>query len=345
MIRSTLAKLSLSTIAVVMLCGATPADAAVRRQVETSTDPTGLLFTSPARVEEDVTPGQTTTIRMRVFNDDDTSIDVSLSTSDLGPSANPQSLAAPTEKGEFGAGTWIEPEIRDFRLKPFESISFDVRVTPPLTAPIGTNAGAVIVSGNAANGKIGTDGDPTGSVAIDTAVQMFATVPGPVQHDLHIRSIHTRDAFLLGSHRFVVWDVTFTNGGTVNEHVNGSLSATSIFGNSAFRGKIDDIIVLRNSKRTARVIWEDPPWIGRFSPTVNVRGDDAKLVTRTGSAVTVIPWWVPVIVAMLVVFPFLFLWMRRRQDWKHYLEDGDDDDLDDGFGYDDADHDESIALH
>lgn len=303
-----------------LLAPGTAAAAVKYEQRSPSSDPSGLMVVSPSRVEEDVQPGVRTTVEVTVFNDHDEPIDFTVSGTDLGPASNPRSVAAKVEDGEFGAGDWLVTELRNARLKPFEAVTFDVTIDPPLSAPIGTNFAGINVRGAPAAGPVGAD-DDTGFLAVNALVQAFLTIPGPVKHDLRIVDIDARDAFVLGDRRFVVWEVMFENRGTVNEHVSGSINVKSIFGNTAHREKLDDLLVLRGTKRSTRVVWTDLPFVGSFAPEVRVRGDDAREVKQTGERVTLIPWWLPPLLIALVVLPVVWLWWRRRQEWKLYLED------------------------
>jgi hypothetical protein len=295
-----------------------------RKQNTPGDDPTGRLFISPGRIEQDVQPGVATTVPITLTNDSDGPFDVSLRATDVGQAADPRSVATAVEDGEFGAGDWLEPEIRDIRLEPFEQITFDLLVDPPTDAPTGTNLAGLIVDSTPAEGPLGTE-DSDSVFRIEGLIQVFLTVPGEVEHDLTVTSLDVRDTVLLGGQRFVVWDVTFRNDGTVNEHVSGSINVHSLFGNTAHREKVQNLLVLRGSSRTTRVIWRDLPWVGAFTPEARVRGDDAKLVTRTGDRVVILPWWLPVLVVLAVLLPFLVLWWRRRQEWKLYLDEEDED--------------------
>lgn len=312
---------------------ATPgsSSAAVEREVRTSAEPTGLVVVTPDRVEEKVQPGEQSVIQLEIYNDDEETIDVSLFMSDLGPAADPKSIAARVEDGEFGAGDWISPELTDLRLQPFEAARFDVVIEPPLTAPIGTNLGAITVRASVAAGAVGSR-DDEGVLQVDAIVQFFLTAPGPVDHDLRIHEVDVRDSFVLGSQRFAVWEVTFENRGTVNEHVSGTASIRSIFGNTVHRTKITNLIVLRGARRTTRIHWADLPWVGVFTPQVRVRGDDARLVEAKGERIAVMPWWLPVVLAAAILAPAVVMWWRRRREWRRYL---DEEDWDDGGELDD----------
>ena len=284
------------------------------------TDPSGLMVVSPSRIEQDIQPGVKTTVTLSVYNDHDEPIDFSISSTDLGPASSPRSVASKVEDGEFGAGDWLTSEVTDGRLEPFQAVTFNVVVDPPLTAPIGANLAGISVRGAPAAGPVGA-ADDTGFLEVNALVQTFLTVPGPVEHDLRVVDVDARDTFVLGNRRFVIWEVLFENRGTVNEHVSGSINVKSIFGNTAHRQKIDDLLVLRGAKRSTRVVWTDLPVVGSFTPEVRVRGDDARLVTQTGERVTLMPWWLPPLIIALFVLPVVWLWWRRRQEWKLYLED------------------------
>jgi hypothetical protein len=312
---------------------ATPSSASAkveRVKLTPKEDASGLVIITPFRIEEDVEPGVVERIEMTLTNDSDKAVDLTLTPTDIQAASDPRNFVEKTEDGEFGAGDWLEPELKDLRLEAWEQITFDLVINPPADAPVGTNLAGISVISATASGKVGAEevDESTGMFRAETLIQVFLTVPGPVEHDLRILDVDVRDTFVLGSQRFVVWDVKFRNGGTVNEHVSGNLDVRSIFGNRAHREPIPENLVLRGSTRTQRVIWRDLPWVGAFTPQVRVRGDDAKLISADGERVVIFPWWLPVAIALALILPAIFLWWRRRQEWKLYVEDEEWSDTD-----------------
>ncbi|MBC7632032.1 hypothetical protein [Aeromicrobium sp.] len=312
-------------LCLVAACGApAPASAnVVRTQNPPNTDPTGQLSISPGRIETDVQPGVRTTQKITLVNDSDQEIDVSVIATDLGQSSDPRNVAQRVEKGEFGAGSWLTPEITDFRMKPFELVAFLVVIDPPTDATVGTSLGGLAIDSSIASGAIGTANEPEGATApillAEGLLQIFLTVPGDVDHKLRIVDVDLRDKYVFGSQRFAIWNVTFANAGTVNEHVAGRVDITSVFGNAAHSEKIDDYVVLRGARRTVRVVWSDIPAIGAFTATAKVHGDNADRIEASSERLVIFPWWLIVILLVAVLAPFLYLWWRRRQDWRQYL--------------------------
>lgn len=315
----TLISLLTALIAVLAYAGTAHAEV-VRTQRAASDDSAKHLTISPGRLEQDVVPGQRTTFKVTLYNDNDTPVDISVSGVDLGQSSDPRGVASKVEDGEFGAGDWLTSEVSDIRLNGFEQVEFLVVIDPPADAAVGTNLGGVSIQSAPAEGPIGIEG-PTALLLPEGIIQVFLTVPGPVEHKLQITDVRERDKFIFGSQRFAVWDVTFRNDGTVNEHATGNVQIRSLFGNSAHTERITDLIVLRGATRTTRVVWNDIPPFGAFTAVAKVRGDDAKSVERSSARLVIFPWWLAVLLLAVVVFPFVFLWWRRRQDWRHYLDD------------------------
>lgn len=315
---------TLLSLALTASAGLPSAHARVDREIrQVNPDPSGLVYVSPFRLEEDVEPGVRRVIRLGLTNDSPDTVDVTITPTDLGPASSPQAVAEKTEDGEFGAGDWIRPEVTDERLQPWEHIELDVVIDPPIDAPVGTNLAGLSVSSSPATGKPGAGDFENPVVVVDALVQVFLTVAGPVEHDLRIVDVDLRDKVVIGNQRFVVWDLTFQNDGTVNEHASGSIDIRSIFGNTAHREPVQSYIVLRGSKRTVRVVWRDLPWVGVFHPEARIRGDDARLVEANGPSVWVLPWWLPVVLVVTIVGPFVAMWWRRRREWRMYLDDDD----------------------
>ncbi|MCW2925408.1 MAG: hypothetical protein JWM98_2812 [Thermoleophilia bacterium] len=295
----------------------------VRKAGTPSANPSGLLNIAPGRIEEDVQPGVRKTLRVRLTDDSEQPFDVSMRGTDVGPSSDPHSVASEAENGEFGAGDWLVPEVVNLRLQPFETVEFDVVVDPPDDAPVGTNLAGLIVQSTVADGPIGT-ADSTSSFRVDGLIQIFLTIPGPVDHDLQVTDVRLRDSLVLGRHRFAVWDLTFRNRGTVNEHVSGRARVRSIFGNSPYSMQLNDLLVLRGGTRTTRVVWRDLPWVGAFRLEARMRGDDARPLNRESERMYILPWWLPVVLVLSILLPFVYLWWRRRREWRMYLDDEGD---------------------
>lgn len=297
-----------------------------RTQGAPSQRPSGQLRIAPGRYEAEVRPGERSTFEVTLTNDSEDSFDVTVTSTDVGAPKNPRSVASKVREGEFGLGDWLTPEIRDIRLAPFETIRFDVAIDAPANAPVGTNLGGLVVDGTIAEGEVGTD-DSDGTFRIEGLLQVFLTVPGAVKHDLRVTDVDVRDTFVLGSNRVAVWEVTYENRGTVNEHVTGDFDVRSIFGNSAHRERVRDLVVLRGAKRTQRFVWRDLPWVGAFTPRVRVHGDDDRTIERFGERIVVLSWWLPALIAALLVGPMLWLWWQRRREWRRYLDEDHDLDL------------------
>ncbi|MCW2949216.1 MAG: hypothetical protein JWN41_229, partial [Thermoleophilia bacterium] len=253
--RSLCRRTPLTTLIVAIACCCVAPQSAAARVVHIQHDvnntPTGHLIISPGRFEHDVVPGVRTTVKVTLLNDNETPIDVSVEPTDLGQSTDPRGIAQRVEHGEFGAGDWITSEVGDIRMAPFEELQFLAVVDPPVDAAVGSNLAGLAIDSTDAVGAIGTH-DANGIYLSEGLIQLFMTVPGDVRHKLTISSVEVRDKFVFGAHRFAVWDVTFHNGGTVNEHVAGKVDVRSIFGNSAHSEPINDLIVLRGATRTER---------------------------------------------------------------------------------------------
>jgi hypothetical protein len=293
----------------------------MRKDLGPNDDSTGLVIVSPFRIEQDVQPGVRQSVEMTLTNDSDQPVDITATPTDLEASADPRNFVEKVENGEYGAGDWLIPEVTDERLEPWEQIKFNLVIDPPADAAVGTNLAGLSIDTALAEGAPGTGDQLSGALRAEALVQIFLTVPGPIKHDLRIVDVDVRDTLVLGSQRFVVWDITYRNAGTVNEHVSGSVDIQSIFGNSAHRERLAESLVLRGSSRTHRLIWRDLPWVGAFTPNVKVRGDDARTIRATGERVIVFPWWLPLVIGALIVLPAIWLWWRRRQEWKLYLDD------------------------
>ena len=304
-----------------------PASALTRETVPASSEPSGLINISPITAEETVTPGTPTTIEVTIASDATTASSVRMRPVDLSSAQDPTLLAAPVENAEFGASEWIELEVTELEVAPFEKVTFDVTITPPVDAPVGGNYGAIEIEvGEIA--QVDGQGGSGAQVRLLAIVNLLLTVPGEVVHDLAVEA-SVDDAYFLGGPRFVVYETKYTNDGTVTESIEGSIRITSLFGNTAAELPLRPLRVIRGDERTDRTVWSDPPAFGVFTATAEVRTPDGETQTvEIGRVVILPPWWVVALVVASLVLPPVYLWWRRRREWMLYLEDEDWDDLD-----------------
>jgi hypothetical protein len=90
-------------------------------------------------------------------------------------------------------------------------------------------------------------------------------------------------------------------------------------------------VVLRGGSREFRALWADTPWIGRFTPRVELTREDGTLVRRTLPSIWVAPSY-PYLFGLVgaIVIPLAWRWRDRRRTraWAAYSEARSEDDMD-----------------
>jgi hypothetical protein len=319
--RVALALLSATLVALVF---AVPANAAIKREVLSNAEPTNLVNITPVRIERDVNPGEHATERVTVFNDSSHPVALDANVIDLGPPKDETLLAEPllTGTAEFGAKDWVTSEVDTTTLLPFEKISFDIVIEPPADAPVGSSYAGVEFLVDNPESKPASGEAPQVGLKISSVLQVLLTVPGPVTRKLTLLDAKTRDAFHIGDTSFVTYGVRYRNDGTVNDHVKGAITVTSLFGNEVEKIDMRERILIRGAKGRDRKVWSDPPSFGIFTAKLTLQGDDGKVITKDlGRVYLLPPWWLIALIVAVLVLPPVYLWWRRRREWLLYMED------------------------
>jgi hypothetical protein len=276
----------------------------------------GRFGVSPDKKEIEVDPGTTQVLRMHLENRTQRTVHVELLPTDIEPTGD-ESFIRATKGTQFGAGSWLHPEIDQLDMKTGEIVEFDVTITPPVDAPVGTNFGGLIA-------RVAGRSEDKVSYYISALAQIYVTIPGKVKRDTKIVKAEVADSFLFHGSGFITYELTFANDGNVNDHIDGEIVVRSLFGNTVSSLDIRPYLVLRGSKRTVRVIWPKQPRFGRFSAQGRFHSDDRQQLTKDFPNVWISPeWWWYLIVILVLVCPAVYTWHSRRNSWKQYLDDED----------------------
>ena len=305
----------------VALSAPTAAHAKVKREIVENAKPSNLVNIVPVRIEGDVQPGQTSTEQVQVYNDSDKPVSFTTTFVDLGPPKDPTTLGRPLPAGtaEFGAGTWLASELPSTTLAPFEKVTFDLQITPPVDAPVGSSYAGVQFEFGGDEPSADSQGV---AIKIVSLMQVLLTVPGDTKHDLVFLDAETRDSFHFGDTGFVSYGLRYRNDGNVSDHVKGKVVVTSLFGNTVKTIDLGERALIRGATGTDRAVWTGLPKFGVFSATAEIKGDDGKVQKKDmGRVVLLPPWWVLALIAAALIIPPIWVWWRRRQEWMMYLDD------------------------
>jgi hypothetical protein len=224
------------------------------------------------------------------------------------------------DEARFGAKAWVTPEARKVVLKHGETVRLAVTVKVPVGADPGSHYAVI-------RGALGPEvtpvkGESVAAFKSAVALQYFINVAGERIVSGEISSTEAPRLVQRKQGSYVPVSVRFKNTGNITNEVVGKVRFTSIFGRTVRQLPIRKGIVLRGSERQFDVIWNDPPWIGRFTPIVVVTGMDGKPQKRTLPAVWVVPPWpygLALILAILI--PLTRIWLRRRREIRRIMDE------------------------
>jgi hypothetical protein len=264
---------------------------------------------------------------------------------------------------DYGAARWITlPSTKAITIRHGELVWLFVGIDVPLDTTGGSNYAAVIATTSNPETIVSTSKDAPATrteVRRSVAVQIFLDIPGDVTRGGKVTDVR--------SPRVVWWDglgggdlpvlkrlrglgiapirFTWKNTGSFTDKIGGKVKIESDLGGKDVASlDFPDTAVLRSSERDFETTWsKDIPFIGRFTPTIEVIGSDGRTVTTELDPIWVIPaWWYFALLALAIGLP---IWWRRRSQRKldalyARLEAAESRADGDGFGADDAEWDE-----
>jgi len=215
----------------------------------------------------------------------------------------------------------VRPELLSTTLQPLEKVRFHIVIDPPVDAPVGSSIAGLQIEVRNTNAGRDLGAEAAVGVRVTSMLHLLLTVPGEVQHDLKVLEAGTRDAFHVGSTRFVIYGLRYRNDGNVDEHVEGAVRIRSLFGNVVDTIPLRERILIRGATGSGRAVWTDVPPFGLFSAELEVRGNDGEPIRASmGRVVLLPPYWVLALLAGLLLLPFMIIGRRRRREWLQYLD-------------------------
>lgn len=276
------------------------------------------LSGSPARMTLPMNPGETRVEQIRFKNRTGKTADLTISTANITSDATDFLRIA--DEARYGASKWVTPEVTKVTLKHGDA----VRINTTITVPTGAEPGShyAVVSGALGQPVSPVKGESVAAFKSALAIQLFINVAG--ERVISGKVVQTESPRILQRKQgsYVPVRVRYQNTGNITNELTGKVRFTSIFGKTVESIPIKRGIVLRGSERNFDVVWNDPPWIGRFTPVVTVTALDGKQETRRLRPVWVVPPW-PYAVALgiALLLPLARMWIRRRREISRYMDD------------------------
>jgi hypothetical protein len=290
----------------------------------------GLSIDQPViDVRQDLAPGDSFTCYITIRNRRSTPAIYDISTVGLLGSRTEQTRIVPIDAREIGAtaAQWIDPVVNSIALKAEESARIPVVVTVPPDPPTG---GVYASIQFIARQKTRASGEQAQvGVTSGAAASLLLHVGGTGRAKLAFHD--TRTHKLRTSRASWTWRARLDNDGTVEALPSGRVRVRSIFGRTIARFDIHTRPLLPKGGAPVAVTWKGTPWFGvyRWDARVGAAGDaTARPATASGWIVALPPWWIVALVLLIAIAVIAWPIVRRRREWRNYIED-DDAPLDD----------------
>ncbi len=293
-----------------------------RRRTFASFDASSGIAALPPRTEAELQPGESATYCIGFQNRGEDPKSLKLEVANIAADANglPSSQR---EADDRGAASWVTLPTRKIVDLPSGDIAWlVVKVDVPADSVPGSSYASVLATDATPLPKDGAKVQSIPSIAS----QLFFDIPGDADRAGVVRNIR--------SPRVIWWDgaglgdlpvldrlrglgiatirFDWNNTGDFTTGIRGRLEITSDLGGKVVTGvELPEAVVLAGSERAFEVTWKrDIPLVGRFTPVLEVTGEDGKVERFELNPIWVIPaWWYLLGLALAIGLP---LWWRRR---------------------------------
>jgi hypothetical protein len=303
----------------------------VHRQSFDDVDVTDQIAATPPRVETELKRGEGGSYCIGFQNRTGRSISLDIDVRNLGSDEDGRPATGIDDAG-FGAATWVHPSTaRITDLEHGDMAWIDVDVDVPSDAVTGSSYASVVATARDSAGSV-TEGDSQVNAVPSIAVQFFFDVAGNADFDgrivesqsprviwwdgLDIGGLPVLDDLRglgIGTIRF-----GWRNDGNLTDTVDGRILINSdLGGRSVATLNVPEVSVMRGAKRDLEATWsKDIPFIGRFTPTIEITDSTGTVHTQELDPIWVIPsWWYLLVVGLAIAIP---LWIRRRNKRRYH---------------------------
>ncbi len=253
----------------------------------------------------DVTAGNVALTSITVRNQTlvDTRFEVAAQDMREEPGAGRALEPVPIGDAARGAGAWLRPSTTSFVLAAGTERQVTVVIDVPADAGAGGHYAAVVFTARPVEAQAQFQFDAVTSVA------MLLTVAGDYQRDLRV-SI-TPDARVRWSGGPVGWTVHLRNDGDVHEVVAGRVTVDATIA-GAKSMPLRSGILLPGESRTEHATFQARSAPDLLRATVKVTREDAKPIDADAASTWIVPWWIAVVIALIVALVLRRRALRRR---------------------------------
>lgn len=307
-----------------------------RRQSFDEVEVTNQLAGTPPRIETSLRRGQSGSYCVGFHNRTGKTLDLALDVSSVDADKDGSPVVG-VEDAAFGAGSWLDPVTDRIVDLPHGDLAW-IRIDASVPADAVTGSSYASITAVEAGDESGAAADSGSRVTpiSSVAIQLFFDVPGNA--DIAGRFVGAR------APRVIWWDgldvarlgfledlrglgvatvrYAWRNDGNLTDTVQGRVIIESDLGGRKVADlQLPEMVVLRGSTRHFEATWSrDIPFIGRFTPTIEVTDSTGTVHRRKLDPIWVIPsWWYLLALALALGIP---VWskLRSRRRYRALLE-------------------------
>lgn len=267
---------------------------------------TGLKI-QPVKIDETLSPGQSTSGTINLTNVSDTPVEVQITLQDFVPLAGADSIQfVGRAPGVTSVRDWISiagPAVFTFKVGETKDISYTIAA--PANAEPGGHFGVVLFKATEANSanqlKVGTQ----------VGMLVLVAVPGSHTEKGKIQSF-TAPAFLQQAP--VPFTMVFENTGTVHFEPRGQIIIKDMLGRTAGTVPISGVVTLPTSIKKMEFDWNVSGFLfGHYSAVATIIDGDGNTLTSSEVSFWVVPVWYTIafFILLLVIF-FILRFLKRR---------------------------------
>jgi hypothetical protein len=267
---------------------------------------TGLSI-QPVKIDQTLSPGQSTSGTITLTNVSDTPVNVAVSTQDFVPLAGADTIQfVGRAPGVTSVRDWIQVgDGASFTIALNETKEIPYTITAPADAEPGSHFGVVLF--NATTKSAGQ------SLNIGTQVGMLVlvTVPGNHLENGKILDFSTNAFMQTGP---VPFSLRFENTGTVYFEPQGTITIYDMLGRQVGTVPIQGEVVLPTSIRDMEFDWDVSGFLfGRYSAVATIVDGSGTTLTTAQTTFWVLPvWYIVGFLVLLIVLFFLIRFIKRR---------------------------------
>ncbi len=266
----------------------------------------GAVSLSPTTFELSANPGDKIVNYIRVYNDQDIPIGVTMEIENF--TASGEEGRVVIEKSEetsnFSLASWVRVTPTDFTIAPHSFHQVEYTVSVPLKAEPGGHYGSILVTVVGA----GTNGTGLG-ISQKLASLLLLNVAGQVKEGMLVRDFSAPAFSEYGPVNMVA---RFENTGSIHLKPRGFVIIKNLFGKQVAQLDIPQSNILPETVRRVEIPWTEKYSFGKYEATLTAIYGSTNEPLTSSVSFWVIPWKIASVV-LLAVLLLIFIFYRSRR--------------------------------